>query len=106
MNIEGWQKSPTALPLDFPGLIFSAAYQQGPLRVLFTTEDHGGQIVRHVSVSCADRYPTWDEIKKVRYDFFSDKHEAIMVFPPKSEYVNVHPNTFHLWAKANGARWS
>lgn len=104
MNFIGWSAIP-APPLDIPGIITTNTYRKGSLLVLLSIEDHGGKIVRHVSVSRKDRYPTWDEIKEVRYTFFDEKHDVIMVMPPKSEYVNLHENCFHLWAKANGSRW-
>lgn len=60
--------------------------------------EHGK--LRHVSVSHPSRYPTWEEIKEVKYHFFKDDEDAIMVLPRKSDnmlYVNIHPNCFHLW---------
>lgn len=50
----------------------------------------------HISVSRKDRYPTWDEIKAARYDLLPDDLTMAQMLPPKAEYVNVHPNTFHL----------
>lgn len=41
--------------------------------------------------------PTWEEIRDARYEFLPDDIYACMILPPKKEYVNVHPNTFHLW---------
>jgi hypothetical protein len=43
------------------------------------------------------RYPTWDEIVDARYLFCPEDKVMAMLLPPKSEYVNVHPTTFHLW---------
>lgn len=103
-KFSGWMPI-ASTPPAMREMITYNVYQKGPLKVILSIEDHGGKIVRHVSVSCKDRYPTWDEIKEVRYTFMEDKHEAIMIFPPKDEYVNLHNNTFHLWAKANGSRW-
>ncbi len=50
----------------------------------------------HMSISHPARYPTWDEIKEARYRFVPDKATMAMILPPKSEYVNIHPNCFHL----------
>ena len=51
----------------------------------------------HLSVSHPIRYPTWDEIKMVRERFLPEDRAYAMYLPPKNEFVNVHPNCFHLW---------
>lgn len=51
----------------------------------------------HLSISHPDRYPTLDEIRDVRYLFLPDNVTMAMIYPPMNEYVNVHPNCFHLW---------
>jgi hypothetical protein len=50
----------------------------------------------HLSISHPTRYPTWDEIKAARYDLLPDDCTMGMLLPPSGEYVNVHPNCFHL----------
>lgn len=56
----------------------------------------------HLSISHADRYPTWDEIRDARYALLPDNTMIAMFLPPKGEYVNVHPNCFHLWEARKG----
>ena len=51
---------------------------------------------KHTSISCHNRFPTWDEIKKVKEEMHGDKF-VIQVLPPKSHYVNIMNNCFHLW---------
>jgi len=51
----------------------------------------------HLSASCSDRLPTYHEMKKLRYEHIPDKAQMAMIFPPKSEFVNVHENCLHLW---------
>ena len=43
------------------------------------------------------RYPTWDEIIEALWEFCPPAMTMVMFLPPKAEYVNVHPTTFHLW---------
>lgn len=43
------------------------------------------------------RIPTWKEIHDARYKFVPDEIYMAMILPPKSEYVNVHPTTMHLY---------
>lgn len=50
----------------------------------------------HLSISHPNRYPQWDEIKEARYRFVPDRAMMVMILPPRSEYVNIHPNCFHL----------
>jgi hypothetical protein len=51
----------------------------------------------HVSVSTEKRCPSWKEMCWVK-DLFFDEQECVVQFhPPKSEYVNYHPNVLHLW---------
>ena len=54
----------------------------------------------HVSASCRDRTPTWDEMCFVK-NIFWDEHEMVVQYhPPRSEYVDFHPNCLHLWKSA------
>lgn len=50
----------------------------------------------HISISHPHRYPNWDEIKTARYQLVPDEITMAMILPPKAQYVNVHPNCFHL----------
>lgn len=51
----------------------------------------------HVSVSRRDRCPTWDEMCQVKSLFWGEDDCVIQYHPPRSEYVNNHPNCLHLW---------
>lgn len=50
----------------------------------------------HLSISHPLRYPRWDEIKEARYDLVPNDVTMAMILPPQEQYVNVHPNCFHL----------
>ena len=50
----------------------------------------------HLSIAHRSRYPTWDEIKTARYELVPGNVTMAMILPPKSEYVNLHNNCFHL----------
>jgi hypothetical protein len=52
--------------------------------------------VMHLSVSHPRRYPTWDEIRDLRYELLPNDRTFAILFPPKEQYVNVHPNCFHI----------
>jgi hypothetical protein len=56
-----------------------------------------GNLWDHVSVSTPNRCPTWKEMNYVK-DLFWDPEDCVVQFhPPKSNYVNNHPYTLHLW---------
>lgn len=51
----------------------------------------------HLSISHKHRYPTWDEIKRMREKYLPDEIFVAMILPPRKHYVNCHPYCFHLW---------
>lgn len=56
-----------------------------------------GEGWEHVSVSLPSRTPTWEEMCYIRDIFWQDNDCVVQFHPPKSEYVNNHPNCLHLW---------
>lgn len=52
----------------------------------------------HISVSVPSRYPTWDEIFTAWYDLVPGAAQITggILLPRKEEYVNIHPNCFHV----------
>ncbi len=69
-------------------------YENGALRAIVSQDPPDARW--HISISHPHRYPTWDEIKRSRYELIPDSVFMAMLLPPKSQYVNVHPNCFHL----------
>lgn len=57
----------------------------------------------HVSVSIKDvqRCPKWNEMCKIKDMFFEDEEVVMQLHPKKSEYVNIHDYTLHLWRPIN-----
>jgi len=51
----------------------------------------------HLSISREDRSPSYEEIKKARYQFLPNEIHAAQIFPPKEEFVNLHPFCHHLY---------
>lgn len=62
--------------------------------VVIVSKDAGAW---HLSVSHPLRYPTWDEIKYLRYKYLPNDVTMAIILPPKEDYVNLHPTCFHLW---------
>ena len=74
-------------------------YTDGPVRVLVSGPEEREAIGWHFSISCPERYSTWDEQKRARYEFCPDDLYMVQIMPPKAEYVNRHPFCFH-WHEA------
>lgn len=53
----------------------------------------------HVSISKpnAKRCPTWEEMCAIKDIFFEPEEAVVQYHPPKSQYVNRHEFTLHLW---------
>jgi hypothetical protein len=85
--------------VPLPGGLAARGYTKGSCRVLIAREDrHGdGRSLWHLSISHPARYPHWDEIKDARYALLPLGLTFAMLLPPPGEYLNVHPNCFHLW---------
>lgn len=70
------------------------------LRIIASDGRHpDAQGWEHVSVSCQsmNRCPNWPEMVFVKNLFWDDDETVVQFHPPKSEYVNHHPTTLHLW---------
>lgn len=69
-------------------------YRWGDLSVCVGRPEQEG--MWHLSISHPTRYPTWDEIYTARYDLCPNDIDMAIFLPRKSEYVNIHPNCFHI----------
>jgi len=67
------------------------------LRVIAST----GQGWDHVSVSLANRCPTWEELEHVRKLLFKPDEVVMQLHVPAKDHVNIHPNVLHLWRPLN-----
>lgn len=76
------------------------AYRMGSCAILVSQDpvkERGLVVLRwHLSISRQDRYPNWEEIKVARYKYLPQEITMAMILPPPEQYVNVHPNCFHL----------
>lgn len=65
-----------------------------------------GEGWEHVSVHCVVdnktvKTPTWAQMCKIKDIFWSEDACVIQYHPSKSEYVNNHKHTLHLWRPIN-----
>lgn len=91
-----WRKVDVSALKGLPGMEDLHRAWESPaeqLRVIVAWREGQGW---HLSISHPTRYPVWDEIRDARYDLLPDACTMAMLLPPKGEYVNLHPNCFHL----------
>ena len=97
LDTNGWRY---VTEIDIGQGVKGSAYVLGEVRAIVSRDpirERGIIVMRwHISVSCADRYPTWEEIKAARYVLVPDAVFMAQILPPRADYVNMHPNTFHL----------
>jgi len=41
--------------------------------------------------------PYWDEMCEMKSYFWDDEDVVMQLHPRKSDYINMHPHTLHLW---------
>ena len=81
-----WVQISEAPRIGLPEMLAETAWRKGDLTAIVSLD--GGKW--HLSIAHPTRYPTWDEIKEVRYRFLPDELYMAIILPPKREYVNVH----------------
>jgi hypothetical protein len=68
-------------------------FRRGEVRAIVGTESSGRWTL---SVSCAARYPTWDEVADARYDLVPPDVTMVMPLPPPQDYLNESAFVFNL----------
>ena len=70
---------------------------------IFTIIASDGLGWEHVSVSIknVERCPKWNEMCRIKEMFFEDEEQVMQLHPKKSEYINLHNYTLHLWKPKN-----
>ena len=69
----------------------------GQCRIIITKDPTETGLKWHLSISCENRLPTYNELKNARYKYLHDNLQIAQIFPPKAEFVNMHPFCLHLW---------
>lgn len=84
------------------------AFSMGECNIILGREPVGPDEVPrwHLTISCPDRHPTWDEIKTARYRICGPDTVMAMVLPPTADYVNVatQDHVMQLWEIDDEAR--
>lgn len=100
--VPGWE-APRILPpswLEVQRGEGGAKYMNANARlaaILSCSIETDGRAWLHLSVSHAQRIPTWGELRVCKEMFLGDR-EAYSILPPRARYVNLHNNVLHLFA--------
>ena len=79
---------------------FEIPKPSGLLRIISSgTPDPDQPQWEHVSVSLANRCPTWEEMCAVKDIFWKEDETVIQFHPRRLNYVNRMPYCLHLWRK-------
>lgn len=55
----------------------------------------------HVSVSCKNRCPNWQEMEFIKHLFFKEDEWAMQLHAPPTKHINCHPFVLHIWRPLN-----
>ena len=74
------------------------------LAVVISLEPQKSPSVRwlHASASFGDHTPSWSDMSEVKETFFGAETMAVQMHAPRSQWVNEHPYTLHLWRNVLG----
>jgi hypothetical protein len=75
------------------------AYQtlNGLIVIQSLSVEGDGNMWLHTSFSRKSRMPSYDDMAMVKRLFIGDDKKAIMVFPEKKHYVNIHKYCLHFF---------
>jgi hypothetical protein len=97
---KGYTEIPAPVVHGWTDYVYNKAYRKGDLNIWLTRDVYKDSQLRwHMSISTRTRYPVWDEIRDAWYALKPSECANVtmgLLLPPESEYVNVHPNCFHL----------
>jgi len=74
-----------------------ATSQKGAAYVIASDDEGWEHVSVHIHYNGANFVPTWSTMCAMKDLFWDDEDCVIQFHPPKSEYVNHHKTTLHLW---------
>lgn len=76
---------------------FTIRHKGADLRIIASNGDREITAWEHVSVSLADRCPTWEEMCFVKDLFWLPTETVVQFHPPRSKHINFMETCLHLW---------
>lgn len=78
-----------------------SVWRLGDCKIIRAVEPVGvhDELRWHLSISCRDRHPSWDEMKTARYRLLPHDRCFAILLPPPPYYANVttQDHVFHLY---------
>lgn len=71
--------------------------EQGTSVIVSWAKEEDEKTWVHFSMACAARVPNWEELKNAKEVFLGVESKAVLVIPPRSEYVNINARVLHLF---------
>jgi hypothetical protein len=81
---------------------FAVEHWSGLAAIVSCHRELDGKPWMHVSISRADRLPSWGDLRMAKDAWIGPNRLAIQVLPRVADYVNVHPYVLHLWCCLDG----
>jgi hypothetical protein len=94
---SAWEYRLSGTVGDSRGGCFKVVFNDAELRVLASSG--GGW--DHISISLADRCPTWEEMEHVRKLFAKTDETWLQFGLPARDHINCHPYCLHWWRPQN-----
>jgi hypothetical protein len=79
------------------GLFIITTLKKNKLFIIASDGEGWEHVSVHVEYNGMSLTPTWSNMCFVKDLFWDVEDVVIQYHPKKSEYVNQHPNTLHLW---------
>lgn len=96
-----YKELPLANAMGAEAAQYMRAWEYNGLFIIASAGEYDdGREWLHVSVSRKSRVPSYDEITRVKRDFFGDDKKAVLVLPEKKNHVNIHDFCLHLFYSA------
>lgn len=94
----GWKTAHTPSLLKW----FRGREEMPDIYVFVSVHAIDGKDWLHVSISRRTTMPTYADLVYVKRHWVGEDRHAVMVLPPASEHVNLHPNCLHLFCCLDG----
>jgi hypothetical protein len=88
--------------------VMAKRHNGAPRTLVIIASDGGGWEHISIHVEKADgktSTPFWEDMQQMKDLFWDETDCVIQYHPAKKDYVNVHPNTLHLWRFACDGGW-
>lgn len=93
-NEDGTPAQPRKLIELMPLNSTMRVFRMGECQIIFANEMRQW----HISVTCEQRYPTWDELRDIGWALVPGKKLYIEVPTQQEPYLNAHPFCLHMWS--------